>query len=587
MSEWADEYFYLPEGDASAGKWTCRPYQVEILNAFSDPEIETITFMKSSRVGYTQMMDIAVGYHIHYDPCPQLVVHPTIEDAQGYSKDFITPMLETVPVLLGKVSEAKSRDKNNTILKKSYAGGPLNIVGANSARGFRRIAARNVYFDEVDGYPPTAGEEGDQIKLGIRRTDDYHNRKIIIGSTPTFKGSRIHISFEKSDQRYYYVPCPFCKHRQVLEWRGFDFGALGKGGTVENPVYVCDGCERGISYKYQRWMVEQGEWIATTPFSGHAGFHIWAAYSYSPKATWSQIVKDFLDSKNNRDELQVWTNTVLGEPFEEQGEKLDWEVLAARREHYPAQVPSGGLFLTCTVDVQKDRLVGEVAAVGRGEECWGIEYFFLMGPTDRNDVWEELARKLKTKYAHESGLNLEIAIVLIDSGYEQSQVFRFCKGRTAERVYAIRGGTIPALPRVGMPTHKNRYHVPLFTVGTDTIKNTIFNRLADVDKPGHGYMHFPDYYEDEYFMELTAEELRETFIRGVKTRRWVRIRKRNEALDLCVYRLAAIELLNPDYEGLEKNISAAAEKIEAPKEGKPEQHTRQPKKGGWANSWKG
>jgi len=42
-----------------------------------------------------------------------------------------------------------------------------------------------VIFDETDGYPPSAGPEGDQIKLGIGRTEYYPNRKIIEGSTPT------------------------------------------------------------------------------------------------------------------------------------------------------------------------------------------------------------------------------------------------------------------------------------------------------------------------------------------------------------------------------------------------------------------
>ncbi|MGB1275557.1 MAG: phage terminase large subunit family protein, partial [Nannocystaceae bacterium] len=40
-------------------------------------------------------------------------------------------------------------------------------------------------FDEVDRYPPSAGAEGDPVKLGSKRTTTFHNRKIILVSTPT------------------------------------------------------------------------------------------------------------------------------------------------------------------------------------------------------------------------------------------------------------------------------------------------------------------------------------------------------------------------------------------------------------------
>ena len=68
--------------------------------------------------------------------------------------------------MLDLVGAASSRKSSNTIKKKSYPGGSLYFVGANSPTGFRRISARVVLFDEVDGYPEVAGVEGDQIDIG-------------------------------------------------------------------------------------------------------------------------------------------------------------------------------------------------------------------------------------------------------------------------------------------------------------------------------------------------------------------------------------------------------------------------------------
>lgn len=77
-----------------------------------DPEEERVTVMKSMRVGYTKIVDLAIGYYMDADPCSMLVVQPTIDDAEGFSKDEIAPMLRDVPCLQGKVQ----RD-DDTLLK--------------------------------------------------------------------------------------------------------------------------------------------------------------------------------------------------------------------------------------------------------------------------------------------------------------------------------------------------------------------------------------------------------------------------------------------------------------------------------------
>jgi phage terminase large subunit GpA-like protein len=55
--------------------------------------------MKSARVGYTLCVSAAIGYFIDQDPSSMLVVQPTVDDAKGFSKETIAPMLRDVPVL--------------------------------------------------------------------------------------------------------------------------------------------------------------------------------------------------------------------------------------------------------------------------------------------------------------------------------------------------------------------------------------------------------------------------------------------------------------------------------------------------------
>jgi hypothetical protein len=98
LSEWSDAYAYLSaESAAHEGRWRTLPYQRGMMDAMTDPAVEQIVVIKSARVGYTKMLNNLIGYHIHQDPCPIMVVQPTIEDAEGYSKEEIAPMLRDTP----------------------------------------------------------------------------------------------------------------------------------------------------------------------------------------------------------------------------------------------------------------------------------------------------------------------------------------------------------------------------------------------------------------------------------------------------------------------------------------------------------
>ena len=571
LSEWAEQYAYLsPESAHQPGKWHAFPYQVGIMDAITDPRVETVTIMKSARVGYTKILNHVVGYHIHQDPCPILIVQPTVEDAQGHSKEEIAPMFRDTPCLDGLVADVKAKDSSNTILKKAYPGGVLHLVGANSARGFRRISVRIVLFDEVDGYPPTAGQEGDQITLGTNRTEFYWNRKIIIGSTPTIKGiSRVDASFKESDQRYYKVPCPFCGGKQKLE-----FGSLKwPKGEPQKARFECIFCKKLIPHSKKRWMVERGEWIAEKEFNGHAGFFIWAAYSYSPNATWGKIAEKFLKAKKNREKLKTFKNTVLAQLWEEEGTKVEWVALKNRAEPYEVRtVPTGGLLLVSGVDTHDDRLEASVWAFGRGEESWLIYHTQLFGDPAADAVWEQLDMLLEYPYPHASGAVLRIASMAVDTGGHRTHyVYNYCRHR-APIVMAIKGATQKNRPILGRPTLQDvdyagqviKEGVQLWPVGTDTAKSTIYSRLSKkAPEPGAdpvpGYVHFPIGMPDEYYQQLTAEQLVTRYVKGFPVLEWMMPEgSRNEALDCYVYAYAAayrIGLPVMDWDMLERDLA--------------------------------
>jgi phage terminase large subunit GpA-like protein len=556
IDEWADRYRFLSrENSAEPGKWSTdrTPYLREPMHAITDPFVEEIVVMKAARVGYTEgIIGNAIGFFIDQDPCPQLVVQPTVDDAEGWSKDNLTPLIEESPRLAEKVRDQKSRNSGNTVLAKRYPGGSLKAIGANSPRGFRRVTVRVVYFDEVDGYPTTgAGTEGDQISLGRKRAQTFDNRKIILGSTPTLKGwSRIETAYIASSQGSFFVECPHCHHAQKLVWKNitWDKETLPDGTVKHLPHtagYICDNKECGcvIEERHKRAMVGAGKWIHKYPERRTRGFHISALYSPFYGARWEALVEEFLAAQDDPSLLQVWVNTVLGETFEERGDRVDASTLASRCTAYTAPVPAGVGILTLAADVQDDRIEYKVKGWGAGQQSWLIESDVLLGDPGQAETWEGLDLALRKRYKHELGPAIGIRAATIDSGgHHTDAVYQFVKPRQRRRVYAIKGASQGGKPIWPLhPSRTNKHGVKVFTIGTDTAKDVIFSRLKR-GTPGPSYMNFPTGTTDEYFAQLTAEKKVPKILEGTNRRIFVykKMRARNEALDLEVYNLAAL-----------------------------------------------
>ncbi len=569
LSEWADRHFALSaESAAEPGRWKTLPYQREILDAFTNPTVEQVSVIKSARVGWTKCMNVVVAYYMAQDPCPIMIVQPTIEDAEGYSKEEIAPMIRDVPVLRALIPEAKTRDSGQTLLHKAFPGGSVSMVGANSGRGFRRVSRKVVLFDEVDGYPPSAGTEGDQIKLGIRRTEYYWDRKIGAGSTPLLAGnSRIEELFERGDQRRYYVPCPHCAHMDYLVFSEGDQGHFMKWpkGQPENAYFVCraNGCV--IEHEHKREMVEAGEWRAAASFKGHASFHIWAAYSYSPNASWGQIATEFVEAKRGGTEmLKTFVNTVLGETWKDRGEAPDWMRLYQRRQQYQiGTVPPGVQFLTAGVDVQKDRLVYEVVGWGAGKQSWSVDAGVLPGDTstETSAAWIQLDELLNRSWQRADGQALSILMLAVDSGYNTQTVYNWARRHPMSRVIAAKG--VPtARVLIGTPTpvdvsvrgKRLARGYKVWPVGVNVGKAELYGWLrleaptteSEAPMPS-GYCHFPEYGE-EYFKQLTAEHLVPQVKRsGFTVLEWQILPGReNHFLDCRIYARAAASLAGLD-----------------------------------------
>lgn len=558
VSQWAERYAYLSiETSADAGKFKSFKYQDGIMDAVSDPTVNKITVMKSARVGYTKILDHVVGYFIHQDPAPILIVQPRVEDAEDYSQTEIAPMLRDTPVLAEIAGDLKSRDASQKIKKRSFRNGSsVAFVGANSPGGFRRITARVVAFDEVDGYPVQgAGDEGDQIALGTKRTESFWNRKIILGSTPTIDGvSRIQKAWNESDQRRYFVSCPHCNHRQTLKWPNLRWDRDEAGDHLPETAYFrCENLGCRIEEHDKPAMIDGGEWVAEKPSKGHAGFHVWAAYSLFPNAAWRHLATEWLRVYKDPSQKKTFVNLVLGEPHQESVELTDPDALRQRCEPYNYEtLPDRAKLVTIGADTQDDRLEVTFVAWGASGESWVARHEVIPGDPSKLYIWSEFDKLISEPCMTDDGRTLMVQAACIDSaGHNSEMVYKFCRERKRRRIYPTigRGNLNPAAPRMIWPKTasrtKNSGDKP-YTIGVDTAKDDITSRLSivpDADGPTARAIHFPAIgLSADYFQQLTSEHAVVEYDALNKPRRkWVTktLGARNEAWDCLVLALAA------------------------------------------------
>lgn len=600
-SEWADRYRQLTrETSAEPGQWrTSRaPYQREPMDMMSpSSRARRVVLMWGAQLGKTDIMLNAIGMRIHLVPGPMMLVLPVVDAARNFSKERIGPLVSATPEIAARVLENRSRDGDNTLFVKRFTGGFLKLTGANSAAGLRSTPIRDLYCDEVDAYPRDVDNEGDPVGLAEARTSNFPRGMKAYTSTPGVKGlSRIESEFQLSDQRRFFVPCPHCGHMDHMRWSNLHY----EDDSPATASLRCDACGVLIEERWKTQMLEQGEWRPTASGDGtRVGYHLSSLYSPLGWFSWADLVSEWLEAKRDVLKLKKFVNTRLAETWEERSESVDAVGLLARREAYETEVPAGVGALVGAVDVQDDRLEWKVVGYGAAEESWLIAAAAELGNPAHDDVWLRLDAILRRTWKHASGQELRLECVAVDSGgHHTEQVYRFCKARADRRIFAVKGSSLTGLPLLGRATVNNSFRARLYLVCTDTAKEMIYARLR-IQTPGPGYMHLPDWVDDEYVEQLTAEKVVRHFPRGRPSyREWVKTRARNEALDLEVYCLAALRIRFGPQPA--KALAAAAAFAESPIASASEAHgkrdaqtgksssdgARTARRAGWLRSWR-
>lgn len=585
LVQWSETIRRMDGGRAF--RYSFAPYQREIAETIHSPDVQMVAMMMASRLGKTEIVMNAIGHSIHSAPRRILVMYPTTSQAEKWSKETLErELFEPTPALDHMVRGGR-RDGANTILHKMFPGGLLSVFGGNAPGELRRAKGSMLFADEVDALMADKSDEGDQLEILWMRGSEYPDTIRIAASYPSLVGhSRIARLMEDSDYRKWHVPCPRCKEpivmlREHLRWTP---------GEPENAIVICPECEGEFNDKERRAAVSKGEWIATKPFKGTAGF--WGSGMLSPHPVqrgykshlhWVAQQTEAAEKAANPDRARrVLVNTFDAMPFQGRlEEKPDPADLVWRREKYNPvdQIPSGCLVIYWGADVQGDRLEVEFVGFGENDETWGLGYVQVYGSPLKSDTWRAFEKTISRKWNHPTLGEMGARGGCIDSRYQSAKVRQWTRGKQTRGIFAIVGSTVLGKIPVGTPKKMQKPPVLVYELGTHEIKDVIYQRLDLIRAEGEttwpqGYMHYPavEEYNQSYFTGLTIEDSIMKKGPDGNDYRWFEKPKgsRNEPLDVRVYAMAAKMIARPNLPMLaRRSLAPDAEEKPRPKKKRP------------------
>lgn len=492
VSEWAERHRIVSAPTPWPGEWrnARTPYLRQIMDCLSPfSPARTIAVMKGSQLGATEAGMNWVGFTIDQSPTSMMVVLPDMGTCKEWSTLRLARLIEATPCLQGKILPAAQRDSGNTMLSKKFPGGFLKLTWASSAARMRSTPAANLLLDEVDEFEGDVDGQGDPVTILKRRFTNFPRGKMLMISTPTGKaGSRIEREFKDGDQRYFFVPCPFCGFHQRLAAHQFNW----EPKRYDAVVFNCVCCSAPIPGQYKAQMLSRGVWVATSERPGlvqegfatlddvsaqlrkmeterFVSFHLSARYSPPGCYSWSDMARDKDQADQDIGKLKVFVNQVEGKTWHEKGIKSNPKRLYEKAEIEklePGIVPKGALFLTAYVDVQDDWLALEVKAWGPGWENWSVYYAeiraqrevaggkYVTCRANEPELWQKLDNLLTMEWPCEGGGFMPIWCTGIDSGYAGSNagmrdaVYAYCAGKRQPDYWGKGQARVP-YPRPG------------------------------------------------------------------------------------------------------------------------------------------
>lgn len=375
------------------------------------------------------------------------------------------------------------------------------------------------------------------------------------------------------------MKCPHCE----AEYHHDPVGSMpGKHILNRNGLWVPDHC----------YLDQDGVMHGTPIRSSIASF--WLKGVAAAFSDWKTLVFNYImaereyESNGSEESLKTTVNTDQGKPYTPKLLSSDRvpEVIKARAKPLGhKEVPTDVRFLIACIDVQKNRFVVQVHGIKPNKDIVVIDRFdirkskrldpegerFWVNPGAYQEDWKLLVEEVLNKtypLADGSGREMGVRFTICDSGGKDgttSNAYDFYRWLRwgdmdeedgtentdegeylwipgmAGRFTLCKGASTKTAPRVAISypdsQRKDRHagargEVPVCMMNVNLLKDTV-NHMLDRTEPG-GQFIFPDWLDDNFFIELTVE-VRDPAKGWLNPKRF-----RNESWDLLAYCQAAM-----------------------------------------------
>ncbi|ABQ68552.1 phage terminase GpA [Rhizorhabdus wittichii RW1] len=591
VSQWAIEHLgYDPE---------TLPWQMEIMDALGDPEVAEVGLMGPAQAGKSEIGLAWLGWSIEHDPAGFMICQPSKVLTQDFVVRRVAPMIKSTSALRGQLLSEVGAD--NMFLKQFRAMLLTSIWP--TAENFRARPVPRGWVDDYDAIDANIEGKGSAVSLMDDRAATFEGRdtKFISSSPADEKGGKIEAFVKGGTHERLMPPCPHCEERIEIDLRrDLRFDDSGSADLAEQTAHVVcskNGCI--IEPHHKRTMIDAmarlpGRGFVVTNLDAGRRRRTFSADGLLCFRSWGRLARQWREAQIEWETLQSeaglvgffngkagynYRSILSGEP------PIEIKTLAARRRKgwKLGTVPAGVKVIVITVDVQANRF--ECAAVGYGDglECWVIDRWTIetladgltsVQPLRYREHWAALLPLFSRDWplADGSGQAAQALTVAIDArGGESDLVTGFwhlcvAAGIHRNRVTLLQGGNNPRAELISRARRSDekagggvkRNSPAKWTVNVHALKNILDARLRR-EKPGPGYIHFPEDFRELHFDELTAEEKQDG--------KWKKIRPRNETLDLMVMSYAA--LLRSPFAGTRTTMSWVPREYRVPEQELP------------------
>lgn len=573
ITRWCEDNIVFDERSPIPGPFRIErfPFLREIHEVLS-PEhpAREVSVRGSAQWGKTvSLLNPTVAAWHEYGPLDSLVVHPTTSSATEWVRNKWMPMRRQAPSLREIFGDGRGEQTDTLFNQETMRrDGSLKVVSAGSPDDLAGTTRRLVIMDDAAKFEMTP--KGDPEQLAASRAAGFEDAKIVRISTPQILGTcRITRAFDRSDQRFYHVPCPHCGNMAPLTWENFRKSIDPE--RLHAAHFTCEACNGAIMHSHKLAMVSAGRWVPRNPRGDHPGFHLWRAYV--PQRDWASIAVEYaqvmgwtgmtvteateeaIRGKVEVETEQTFWNDVLGLPFEQASKGPDWEALRDRAENAEpgavlarGVVPACGVLLTAGVDCQADRTEVTVCAYGRNYRRWVVDHIVIPHHIGDDDGRNALDSLLKATWRTDLGLRLPLDMMAVDEGGFTEDVRDWAKRHPWTRVILVKGSSSANGPILRPQSDRKANGRQIkrqkrgWILNVSQLKADFYGWLAKEDPEERGYIAFARGLGDEYYRQITSEvRVLKRATSGTMVSKWelVEPSRRNECLDTMNYSEAA------------------------------------------------